>query len=114
MKIAVTSQNFRSVTGHAGRARRFIIFELGADGEPREVARLDLPKEMAFHEFHGDGPHPIDGVDVVITGGCGAGFPRRLAARGIRVVATGESDILTAVRAVAASRALPPPATTGH
>jgi len=100
MKIAVTSQNFRTVTGHAGRARRFIIYAVEADGEPREIDRLDLPREMAFHEFHGDDPHPIDGVDVVVTGGCGPGFPRRLAARGIRVVTTEEQEPLIAARAV--------------
>jgi predicted Fe-Mo cluster-binding NifX family protein len=27
MKIAVTSQDFRTVTGHAGRARNFLIYD---------------------------------------------------------------------------------------
>ena len=28
MRIAVTSQNFRTVTGHAGKARRFLVFDV--------------------------------------------------------------------------------------
>ena len=55
MKIAVTSQNFKSVTGHAGKSRRFIIFDVGTPCDSPEVVWLDLPMEMSFHEFSGDG-----------------------------------------------------------
>ena len=68
MKVAVTSQNFRSVTAHAGKTRRFLIFDLRCACSPRESERLDLPKEMSFHEFRGD-RHPLDGVSALITGG---------------------------------------------
>ncbi len=98
MKIAVTSQNFRTVTGHAGKSRRFLLYEV-VDGETREVGRLDLPLGMAFHDFHGDGPHPVDGVDLIITAGCGGGFARRLAARGIAVAITSLEEPLAAVGA---------------
>lgn len=99
MKIAVTSQNFRTVTGHGGKSRRFLIFDATRGSTPSEVARLDLPKELSFHEFHGDGPHPVDGVDAIITGSCGSGFARRLAGRGIRVAITEMEDPLAAARA---------------
>ena len=112
MKIAVTSQNFRTVTGHAGKTRRFLIYEAAPGKEPVEADRLDLPKEMAFHEFRGEGPHPVDGVDVIVTAGCGAGFPGRMAARGIRVRVTGETDPIDAARAVARDEPLSPP--QGH
>lgn len=107
MRIAVTSQNFRTVTGHAGKTRRFLVFEVQGDAPPQEVERLDLPREMSFHEFHGDGPHPVDGVDVVITAGCGAGFARRLGGRGIRVAVTPLEDPLAAVQAYADGKLLP-------
>jgi predicted Fe-Mo cluster-binding NifX family protein len=113
MKIAVTSQNFRTITGHAGKTQRFLVYESAPDGV-KELPRLDLPKELSFHEFHGSGPHPIDGVDVLVTASCGEGFLRRLAGRGIRVVATSESDPLTAVRLVIAGQSLPPPAPDDH
>ena len=41
MKVAVTSQNFRTVTGHAGMARRFIVFDASAESGVAEVTRLD-------------------------------------------------------------------------
>ena len=66
MKIAITSQNFRTVTGHAGKTRRFLIFDISRPCSPREVDRIDLPKELSFHEFSG-GHHPIDGVTALIT-----------------------------------------------
>ncbi|MDZ3836600.1 MAG: nitrogen fixation protein [Rhodospirillales bacterium] len=100
MKIAVTSQNFRTVTGHAGRARRFLVYEAGAGGEPVEVERLDLPKELALHDFHGSGPHPVDAVDVIVSGGFCDGFAQRLAARGVAVALTRETDPLAAAKAL--------------
>ncbi len=112
MKIAVTSQNFRTITGHAGKTRRFLVYE-ARDGEPVEVERLDLPKEMSFHEFRGEA-HPIDQVNVLITQSCGAGFVHRLAQRGIAVLATGETDPVKAARAVLRGEPLPPAAPHSH
>lgn len=109
MRVAVTSQNFRTITGHAGKTRRFLVFEPDANGEPVEVERIDLPKELSFHEFDGAGEHPVDGSDVVITQSCGFGFTRRLASRGIQVVVTSESDPLKAARAILHGEPLPAP-----
>ncbi len=100
MKIAVASQNFRTVTPHAGRTRRFLVYAAGSDGVIAEVQRLDLPKELAMHDFHGQGAHPLDAMDLLIVGSCGEGFVRRLSERGVRVVTTDETDPITAVRAV--------------
>lgn len=107
MKIGVTSQNFRTITGHAGKTRRFLVYSADAEGNPIEIDRLDLPREMSMHEFRGD-RHPIDELDVLITGGCGDGFVRRLASRGVKVVATSETDPQTAVSAVFSGVPLPP------
>ena len=98
MHIAVSSQNFRQVTGHAGHARRFLVFKVDDTQSIDLVDRLDLPKELAIHGFDDRQPHPLYGMDVLITGGAGEGFKRRLATRGVRVVATGETDPETAVK----------------
>ena len=98
MKIAVTSQNFRTVTPHAGRTRRFLVYRAEPAVEPVEIDRLDLPKEMAMHEFHQDGPHPLDTVDVVIAGSFGDGFAHRMAKRGVWVATTDRTDPVEAVR----------------
>ena len=98
MRIAVTSQNFRTVTPHAGRARRFLVFEAEAGAEPKEVDRLDLARELAMHDWHGTGAHPLDAVDVLIAGSYGEGFGQRMAARGIVAVRTDQTDPLEAVK----------------
>jgi len=107
MKIGITSQNFRTITSHAGKARRFLIFEADpASGEVQELERLDLPKEMAIHSFTGD-QHPIDRIDVMITGGCGDGFFRKMGMRGVQVIATSETDPAKAVQALIRGESLP-------
>jgi predicted Fe-Mo cluster-binding NifX family protein len=112
MKIGVTSQNFRTITGHEGKTRRFMVYE-SLQGEIRESERLDLPKEMSMHEFRGD-RHPLDELDVLIVGSAGQGFIRRLEAKGVRVVATSETDPLKAVSGVVAGAVLPPPVPHEH
>jgi len=107
MRIAVASQNFRTVTGHAGKTRRFLIFDIAPDGTAQEVNRLDLPKEMSIHEFADTGPHPLYEVDAVIAGSAGAGFVRRMASRNIAAVATAETDPAAAAAAFAAGRLAP-------
>jgi predicted Fe-Mo cluster-binding NifX family protein len=98
MKIAITSQNFRTITGHGGKARRFLLFDVQSPEEIAEIGRLDLPMEMAMHGFDDRNPHPLDGTDLLITGSAGDGFVARMARRGIRVVRTGETDPLEAIR----------------
>lgn len=98
MRIAVTSQNFRTITPHAGKTRRFLVYEVDGDDEPVETGRLDLDKMMTIHEFHGnDAAHPLDEMDVLITGSAGAGFVQRLHSRGVQVVQTGEKDPMQAI-----------------
>ena len=113
MKIGVTSQNFRTITGHAGKSRRFLIFDSQEDGGVQQADRLDLPKEMSMHDFRGE-DHPIDDLDVLITGGCGDGFIQRMASRGIEVVQTGEKSITTAVESYLGGAELPPPEEYSH
>ena len=114
MRVAVTSQNFRTITGHAGKTRRFLLYEVTPDGAVNEAGRLDLPKAMSLHEQPAGAPHPLDTSDVLITGGCGNGLVQRLAAWGIRVVVTGETDPATAVTKLAQGEPLAPPAPAEH
>ena len=107
MKIAVTSQNFRTITGHAGKTRRFLVYSDGENGELIEHERIDLPKEMSMHEFQG-GFHPVFEADVLITAGCGQGFIRKMAGHNVQVIATSESDPQTAAKAAIAGQPLPP------
>jgi predicted Fe-Mo cluster-binding NifX family protein len=107
MKIGLTSQNFRTITGHAGKTRRFLIYTQNEQQNWVESDRLDLPKEMSMHEFRG-AQHPVQVVDVLITAGCGEGFVRRMKAMGVEVVTTSEADPLTAVNLYTSGAVLPP------
>lgn len=113
MKIGVTSQNFRTITGHAGKTRRFLIYTPDDKGVPKETDRLDLPKEMSMHEFRGFN-HPLDELDILITGSCGEGFIRRMDAKGVRVIATSETDPVKAASMVLAGNDLPAAAPHSH
>jgi DNA-binding transcriptional ArsR family regulator len=83
------------------------VFEADRGDEPREVERLDLPKQLAIREFSGDGPHPLDTVHAVIVSRTGPGSVGRMSARKVEVVATSESDPATAVKKYLAGN-LPP------
>ncbi len=113
MNIGISSQNFRTITGHAGKARRFLIFVPDSNGNMIKAERLDLPMEMTMHNFQG-GPHPLDDLDVLITQSCGQGFSRNLTARGVRVIITSESDPMKAAQAVHDGQKLPPPEPHNH
>ncbi len=113
MKIGITSQNFRSITGHAGKTRRFLIYETDAAGGVHELERLDLPKEMSMHEFRGI-EHPLFELHALLTGSCGQGFINRMARAGVEVIATAETDPLKAVMDYLQGRPLPPPAPHEH
>lgn len=96
MKIAVTSQNRRAVTEHAGRCRKFWIFTV-QDNAIADKQLLELPREQSFHESSVHDPHPLDDIDVLITAGMGSGMVRRLARKNIKGLVTTESDPETAV-----------------
>ncbi len=98
MKIAITSQNRKTITGHAGKCRKFWVYEVEGT-VVKDKTLLELPREQSFHESHGADNHPLDDVNVLITGGMGMGLAQRLKQKGILAVATSESDPDRAVAA---------------
>jgi predicted Fe-Mo cluster-binding NifX family protein len=104
MKIAVTSQDRKTITAHAGMCRRFWIYTVDDGQQSGARTLLELPKEQSLHESYGAGPHPLDAVDVLIAGGMGSGLADRLARRGIRALVTSETDPDSAVAAFVAGR----------
>lgn len=117
MKIAVGTKNWTRVGSHAGQTRCWLVWDLAgiafdaADLEAGlpEPARVELTKDQVFHNFHDDGPHPLDGVDLVIAGSAGDGFVRHLKKRGADVLLTGEADPVRALTAVLTGDVLPDP-----
>jgi predicted Fe-Mo cluster-binding NifX family protein len=96
MKIAVTSQNRKSITEHAGRCRKFRLFEI-EDGRIAGTELLEFAKEQSFHESSPHEAHPLDVVDVLISGGMGNGMIQRLRNKGVTGIITSQSDPETAV-----------------
>ncbi len=95
MKIAVTSQNRKTVTDHAGQCRKFWIFETEfADVVEKHL--VELPLQLRIRDTQ---PNPLDGVNVLITGGMASGLRYHLKQRGIQAVSTLESDPERAVAA---------------
>ncbi|MBE9549717.1 MAG: NifB/NifX family molybdenum-iron cluster-binding protein [Proteobacteria bacterium] len=91
MKIAVTSQNRKTITEHAGRCRKFWIFNIRMNKiEDKEL--IELPKSQSFHDSSAREPHPLDDIDVLITGGMGRGMVKRLEQKSIKALMTKESD----------------------
>ena len=112
MKVAVASQNRKIVTGHAGKCRKFWIYDIEAKSV-KDKQLLELPREQSFHEFRGAKPHPLTGVRVLITGGMGEGLARQLASMGIEGLVTTETDPDHAVAAYLQG-SLPPGSTEAH
>lgn len=113
IKIAVTSQNRKTITGHAGKCRKFWIYEV-AGSEVVGKNLLELPIEQSFHESHGQA-HPLDDANVLICGGMGQGLVNRLKAKSIEGLITTETDPDRAVAAyLAGNLPLGEPESHGH
>lgn len=109
MKIAVASTDFRKVAGHAGQARHWVLFETADGALPVETDRVTLDPKMVFHHYREDmGPHPLDGVQVLIFQTAGEGFVKRMAKKGVQLAMTAETNIQRAAVDFAAGCLKPP------
>lgn len=108
MKVAIaTHKHWSQVSGHAGQAREWLLFDCQPGIPAPEPRRLSLTKEQLPHQFKDDGPHPLHGVEVLIAGSAGDGFLRHMGRWGAQVLLTGETDPLAALQKVLAGEALP-------
>ncbi|MDJ0601438.1 MAG: NifB/NifX family molybdenum-iron cluster-binding protein [Crocosphaera sp.] len=102
MKLALVSDDFQTITGKTGRARKFLVYEATQNTEPTLVQKLEVPESQpTFHDLHNDDitPHPLD-HSILITGEAGVGLKERLSRRGITVYITSETDPLAAIDGV--------------
>lgn len=108
MKVAVASSDFTTVTGHAGRARNWLLYDVAGDGTIGKPTRIELPADGVFHYAEDGRPHLLDCADVLIAQFAGDTFLANMEKRGIKAIMTAESDPETAVRACLGD-SLPPP-----
>ena len=112
MKVAIATKDFSAVSGHAGQARQWLLYDLSAHRSEQLLPapqRIELSKEQVLHVCEDDGPHPLDGVDLVVTANAGDGFIRHMKHRGAEVLLTGESDPTLAITRILAGEVLPDP-----
>jgi predicted Fe-Mo cluster-binding NifX family protein len=103
MQIAVTSQNRKTITEHAGKCRKFWIYDI----EKNEVAGkwlIELSMAQSFHASHHELAEPLADINVLITASMGAGLHQRLKQNGILPVVTLEDNPDTAVSAFLENR----------
>lgn len=111
MRIAISTNDDKSVSGHAGQCKRWLIFEGERGGKAREVEKLELFAENVFHHHKdANGPHPLEKVDALISRSAGEGFLRRMAKKQVDAKLTSERDAQKAADDYLAGRLKPPPA----
>jgi predicted Fe-Mo cluster-binding NifX family protein len=99
-KIAISSQNKRTITGHAGKCHHFYIYTIDENGN-FEKESLTLEKGNALHDsFHGDGnpKNPIFEMDIFLTESIGQGAIQKLTGYGVRTHIIKETDPDTAIK----------------
>lgn len=91
MRIAIASQNRRAVTGHAGRCRRFWVFDV-RNGKVERRELLELDKSNTLHASAPGIPAPLQGLDVLVAASICDKLSSRLARHGLRAVSTNHSN----------------------
>lgn len=107
MKIAIATNDYSHVSGHAGQARHWLLYD--SDTPSPEPLRIQLEKAQVFHHWDEEGSHPLDDVAVIVAGSAGDGFRRRMSKRGVAVLLTSERDAEQALSAVLKGAVLPEP-----
>jgi predicted Fe-Mo cluster-binding NifX family protein len=97
LRIAVSSQNHRTITGHAGRCRKFWVYEIRGNEIDGKTLR-ELTPGQTLHSSPLGGGHPLDDVHVMITAGMSPFLYQRLRQGGIRPFVTDKTDPDDAVR----------------
>ena len=107
MKIAIaTREDWTRVSGHAGQAQNWLLFDCHPGKSIPEPIRIQLTKEQLPHYFKDDTLHPLYGVDVLIAASAGDGYIRHMAKWGSEVLLTGETDPNKALQKVVAGEDL--------
>lgn len=110
MKLAIATRGFEEVSGHAGKAREWLVYAVPGGGlAPDGPERVTLAADQIFHLATEDRPHPLDGVGLVIARSAGDGFVRHMARRGAEVVLTAERDPARVIAQIVDGQALAEP-----
>lgn len=98
MRIAVSSQNWQTVTAHPGKSTRFLIFHTDDQGQPHPAGRLEFDHAHLLRCAPLADGHPLFDMDVILSASAGAELIHHLLVRGVHLLATPEKCPETAVR----------------
>jgi len=91
MKIAITSQNRKTITEHAGKCRKFWLYDVESS-QITDKRLVELPIEQSFHANHEGLPEALSGTSVLITAGMGCNLFSRLIDLGVQPLLVSEDD----------------------
>lgn len=97
--VAISSQNKKTITGHAGKCYHFYIYTIDEDGQYTKES-LTLEKGNSLHDvLHATmQSHPIFDVDILLTQSIGPGAIQKLAAKKVSAHNILETDPDTAIQ----------------
>jgi predicted Fe-Mo cluster-binding NifX family protein len=95
-RIAVTVQNKETISAHAGACRNYFIYEIEDDKVTNKYL-LELAKnetlKYTFHEDESENPqNKLFDVNIILTGGIGAGANAKLAIRDVKAYVIEEEN----------------------
>ena len=91
MQIAITSQNRRTITEHAGKCRKFWLYDIQLD-QITSKRLVELPIDQSFHGTHHGLPEALSGINVLISGGMGGHLFQRLIRLGVQPLVACEEN----------------------
>ena len=96
LKIAVTAQNRKTISSHAGACRNYFIYSINDDKTfTKELLELEKNQSLryTFHDDKSENPqNKIFEVNILLTGGIGQGGVRKLADRGVTAFVIKETE----------------------
>lgn len=99
MKVAITCQNRKTVSSHAGKCTHFFLFDTQKDMRQLERSIVLSPQQMFRHHRLNE-EHPLMIADALITGSIGEGLIRQWQQAGKKVYVTAELDPVLALQTV--------------
>ncbi len=100
-KVAITSQNKRTVTNHAGKCLNFLVYTIEDEKIiEKEVLTLDRERNLkyTFHDDPSEIPYsPVFEVDILLTGSIGGSGIHKLAQNNVAAYVIREKDPDTAI-----------------
>lgn len=97
--IALTTQNRRFISNHAGRCRRFTLARLIQNELQLPLEQVELEIENTLRQSVTYLPEPLRKIDVLITAGIGEQLTQRLLSQNVQVYVTNIQDPIEAIHA---------------